>query len=297
MNSGLKVKVLEHEAGLMIKEIIYGRLNLSRGLLRRMKNGGGVYLNGEPAYITVRVKSGDQLEIQFADAATSIEPEPIGLDILYQDQSMLVINKPPGMAVYPTRTYPEHTLVNGVAYLWQQQGLDRKVRLLHRLDRNTSGTIIIAKDPYTYHGLATQLKDGNLKRTYLAIVRGVPVPQRGFVEQPISRADDEQGHALRRVVDQGGKPAKTYYQVIQEYSGLSLLELELVTGRTHQIRVHMEWIGHPIIGDEMYYEESPLITRQALHAWSLTFTHPRTGRLMHVRSPLPVDMRNVLGRR
>lgn len=294
MQSGIDVNVLADEAGLMIKEIIYGRLGLSRGLLKRMKSGGGVYLNGRLAYITERVQLGDRLRIEFADSKTNLEPQHLPLNIIYEDQALLVINKPPNMAVYPTRSYPADTLANALAYHWQQQNLDRKVRLLHRLDRETSGTIVVAKEPYAYQILVSQLRNHTLKRCYLAIVKGIPDQEQGIINQPIDRVVHGEGHALKRTVASEGKEAVTSYRVRQVYGDLSLLELELVTGRTHQIRVHLEWLGHPIIGDSMYYQESDLIGRQALHAWSVEFVHPRSGQLLKIEAPLPDDMQKLL---
>ena len=286
--------VLASEHGLMIKEIIYGRLGLSRGLLRRMKNGGKVCLNGKPAFITQRVKAGDRISIYFADSATKIVPQPMKLDIVYEDDSLLIINKAPHIAVHPTRTYPDGTLANGVAYHWQKQGAARKVRLLHRLDRETSGLILIAKEPYAYHRLVQQLRTRQLRRKYLAVVQGRPEAKVGTIDQPIGRDLNPEGHALKRTVTATGKSARTFYRVIKEYPLVSLLELELVTGRTHQIRVHLKWMGHPIVGDEMYGQASMLIDRQALHAWSLEFTNPRSGQQLKVKAPIPPDIKAIL---
>ena len=294
MATGLDVQVLPEEDGVMIKEIIYGRLALSRGLLRRMKSGGAVYLNGEKAYITQRVKMGDNISIEFADAPTNLEPEPLSLDIVYEDDSLLVINKAADMAVYPTRSYPNGTLANGLAHLWKEQGLERKVRLVHRLDRETSGVLLVAKEPYAYRNLAEQLRTTHLKRTYLAIVQGCLPEKSGEIVQPIGRPFIAEGHSLQRAVVPWGKKAATHYRVIKEYDQLSLVELQLTTGRTHQIRVHLAWLGYPILGDEMYHTKSKDIHRQALHAWSLQFIHPRSGEQLSIRASLPLDMVSIL---
>ncbi len=297
METGLDVEVLSSESGLMIKDIIYGRLALSRGLLRRMKQGGGVFLNGEPAFITQRVVACDRIRIQFADAATSVVPQQIPLTIVYEDDSLLVVNKPPDLAVYPTRSYPDGTLANGLAYLWQEKGMERKIRLVHRLDRETSGVLLVAKEPYAYRSLGEQLRTTHLERTYLAIVQGILPDKSGVITQPIARLDSGEGHGLRRGVVAGGKEATTYYRVIKEYKDLSLVQLRLATGRTHQIRVHLSWLGFPVIGDQMYHTPSSLIGRQALHAWSLRFLHPRQGQEVVVRATLPADMLALLQER
>lgn len=292
MEPDLDVEVLPHEHGLMIKEIIFGRLGLSRGLVRRIRRGGQVSLNGKPAFITQRVQAGDRIRITFSDEPTLIQPQPIKLDIVYEDQSLVAINKPAHMAVHPTATYPDSTLANGLAYHWQCQGLARKIRLLHRLDRDTSGLILVAKEPYAYQQLVKQLRNRSLKRTYLAIVNGRLENQQGVIDQPIGLSG--QGHGLKRAVMAEGKPARTYYRVLAEYKHGSLLELELATGRTHQIRVHLAWMGHPIVGDQMYAGLNSAIYRQALHAWRLRFNHPRTNQPMELKAPLPEDMRTVL---
>lgn len=292
MEPDLEVEVLAQEQGLMIKEIIFGRLGLTRGLMRRVYRGGQVTLNGRPAFITQRVQPGDRIRIAFGDEPTAISPQPIALDIVYEDESIIVVNKPANMAVHPTRTYPDGTLANGLAYHWRRQGLDRKVRLLHRLDRNTSGLVLAAKEPYAYQQLVKQLRQHTLKRTYLAIVSGRLQNRKGVIDQPIGLSG--QGHGLKRAVMAEGKPARTFYRVLAEYSSVSLLELELATGRTHQIRVHLAWMGHPVLGDEMYVQSSAEISRQALHAWRLRFVHPRANRQLDLKAPLPEDMRSIL---
>lgn len=294
MQPKIEITVLADEDGLMIKQILYDRLNLSRGLLRRMKNGGGVYLNGVKAFITQRVKAEDHLWIEFADSSTALEPQSINLDIIYQDEWILVVNKPSHLAVYPTRSYPNHTLANGLAYLWKQQGLNRKVRLLHRLDRDTSGIMVIAKDPYSYQGLVQQLRSRELKRKYLALVRGKLPQKHGIIKQPIGRTPSKFEHALKRSVVEHGKRAITTYDVLQQYDDFSLVQLELFTGRTHQIRVHLEWLGNPIIGDQMYDKATKIINRQALHAWSIEFEHPRIDKHMNFKVALPEDMLRII---
>lgn len=279
---------------MMIKEIIYSRLELSRGLLRRMRKGGGVTLNGQFAHITQRVTTGDIIHIRFADEPTNLQPQRLDLDILYEDDFLLVINKVAGMAVYPTPAHPQNTLANGLAYLWQERGLQRKVRLVHRLDRETTGAIIVAKEPYAYQGLVTQLRNNTLERQYLAIVQGNLSEKTGVIDQPISHQHSTKDHGMKRIIADEGKAAKTYYRVIQEYPNYSLLSLKLASGRTHQIRVHLQWLGFPIVGDHLYNQASKLIDRQALHAWSVRFNHPRTDKELIIRAPIPDDMKTLL---
>ncbi len=290
----LVTRIHPNENGWMLKQVIYGRLGLSRGLLRRMKAGGAVYLNGEPAYITQRGQSGDTLEIQFADTATNLPDEDVGLDVVYEDSSLVLINKQAGMAVHPTRTYQSGTVANGLAHMWRERGYQRRVRLLHRLDRDTSGLLLVAKDPYAYQRLSQQLQNGCLQRRYLAVVEG-PLPQtQGTVDQPIGRHPGSEGHSLRRAVRADGRRAVTHFRLLQHYRDCTLVELNLETGRTHQIRVHMQWLGCPLVGDTMYESSLPGFGRQALHAYRMSFIHPRTQEAVIKTAPMPEDMKRWL---
>lgn len=271
----------------MVKDIIYGRLNLSRGMLRRMKRGGGVYLNGHRDYITRRVSTGDVIEVEFFDEKTSLSGEKMPLDIVYEDDFLIVVNKPPGVTVHPTGSYVEGTLANGLAYHFEQQGLATKVRLVHRLDKDTSGLVLAAKEPYSLERLIRQRAQGQLVRQYLAIAEGLVDQERGTIDYPIGRVG---GHGVKRGHEPDGQAAYTDFQVLRRGENWTLLKLTLGTGRTHQIRVHMEAIGHPLVGDPMYGRIFPGFQRQALHAWHLRFRHPRTGEEIALRSVLPEDM-------
>jgi 23S rRNA pseudouridine1911/1915/1917 synthase len=284
----LTTTVKPDEDGLMIKEIVYGRLNLSRGLLRRMKRGGGVYLNGQRDYLTRRVRSGDQLQIFFYDEDTSMEPEAIPLEIVYEDDYLLIVNKPAGMAVHPTGAYQQGTLANAIAHHWKTIGLRTKVRLVHRIDRETSGLILVTKEPYSLQRLLLQLSEQTLIREYLAIVEGQPKETTGIIRAPIGRSMD---HGVKRAVRPEGKEACTVYETLRIGFGASLLRVRLESGRTHQIRVHLASLGHPLLGDPLYNkgvegEEGG----QALHAWRLEFVHPRTGKKHEITCPLPREM-------
>lgn len=283
----LTTKVLAQEEGLMVKDIVYGRLNLSRGLLRRMKRGGGVYLNGQRDYLTRRVKAGDAIQIVFFDEKTGMEPQDLPLDIVYEDDYLLVVNKPAGMAVHPTGSYQEGTLANAIAYYWGRIGLDTKVRLVHRIDKDTSGLVLVAKEPYTLQRLLQQLSRQELVREYLAIVQGQLDSPQGVITTPIGRSMD---HGVKRAVQAGGRKARTVYQVLHSNAKASLLRVRLESGRTHQIRVHFADLGHPILGDPLYGEAIAEISGQALHAWRLEFVHPRTGQRHDVTCPIPKEM-------
>ncbi|NLJ73364.1 MAG: RluA family pseudouridine synthase [Firmicutes bacterium] len=287
----LTTYVLPQEDGLMVKDIIYGRLDLSRGLLRRMKRGGGVYLNGKRDFITRRVTAGDELKIVFYDEPTTMEPQNIPLDIVFEDDYLLAINKPAGMAVHPTGAYQEGTLANAIAYYWQTIGIRTKVRLVHRIDKDTSGLVLVAKEPYSLHGLLQQLSDGKLAREYLALVEGHPSPSQGMIEAPIGRSLD---HGVKRAIQAQGKWAQTYYETIRFGKKYSLLRVRLGSGRTHQIRVHMASIGHPLVGDPLYNKPIPQAVGQVLHAWRLTFSHPRTHQVIRLWCPVPKNVITML---
>ncbi|NMB00491.1 MAG: RluA family pseudouridine synthase [Firmicutes bacterium] len=282
--------VRDDEEGLMVKDIVYGRLNLSRGLLRRMKRGGGVYLNGNRDYLTRRVAAGDTIQIVFFDEETAMEPEAIPLNIIFEDEYLLVINKPAGMAVHPTGAYQEGTLANAIAYYWAKIGLKTKVRLVHRIDKDTSGLVLVAKEPYTLHGLLQQLSRQELVREYLAIVEGKLEPTQGVITAPIGRSLD---HGVKRAAKAGGKSAKTVYRVLYSTEQASLLRARLESGRTHQIRVHFAHLGHPLVGDPLYNQAQAHILGQALHAWRLEFIHPRTGHKHTFSCPMPATMLSV----
>ncbi|HPT82609.1 MAG TPA: RluA family pseudouridine synthase [Limnochordia bacterium] len=289
----LTTKVLEYEDGLMIRDILCGRLGVNRGLLRRMKKGGGVFLNGKRDYLTRRVQAGDEIQVVFFDEKTEMEPEALPLEIVFEDEYLLVVNKPPGMAAHPTGSYQHGTLANALAYYWEKIGLESKVRLVHRLDKDTSGLILVAKEPYTLHHLVLQLKSRELVREYLAVVHGQLAEAAGVIEVPIGRVED---HGVKRTVDPGGKAAKTVYQVVELGAEATLVRARLESGRTHQIRVHFAHLGHPIVGDPLYSQGVRELPGQALHAWRLEFRHPRTNQRHALTCPLPREMLAVWNR-
>lgn len=287
----LQVLVDPDEEGLMIREVIRRRWPVSNGFLRRLKRDEGIWRNGEPAFLTERVLRGDRIQLAVPAAFPEhILPEPIPLHILYEDDWLMVVDKPPGIVVHPTKGHPSGTLANGIVHHW----LSRKERpgfhLVQRLDRDTSGLLVIAKNAFAHQQLALQMSRGRLKKGYMAVVEGRVSSPKGVIEAPIWR---EPG-CVRRLVDPRGKPARTAYQVERLLQNATLLRLKLLTGRTHQIRVHLAYLGHPLFGDALYGGNTQWIQRQALHAAELRFEHPAGRYPMSFRSCPPEDIQRLL---
>lgn len=303
-------RVTELEEGWLVKTVLQRRLGVSRKLLSRIKlTERGVMLNGERVYISVPVKAGDVVSISLEqEVSDDILPQPIPFEIVYEDNALLIVNKEPGIIVHPTHGHYMNTLANGVVHYWQAEGERYRFRPVHRLDQETSGIIAIAKNAYIHQHISEQLIAGQVTKKYVALVHGCPQPEAAAIDGPIDR-DPLEPH--RRIVTEDGYPALTHYEVKSCYGQGrgSLVELRLETGRTHQIRVHMTSIGHPLIGDKMYRhpdldklaeserqsidELDGLIERQALHAAELGFRHPLTGEDLVFSASLPADMANL----
>lgn len=283
------------------------RLGVSRKLTSRLKmTDRGIMLNGERVYISVHVKEGDVVELRMErEESDDILPEKMPLDILYEDRDLLIVNKAAGVIVHPTHGHYTGTLANGVVQHWRERGEQVRFRPVHRLDRETSGVLAIAKNPYVHQHISEQMIAGTVDKMYRAFVHGCPQPESGRIEGPIDR-DPENPHV--RIVTESGYPAATRYLTLERYPAdrASLVQLELESGRTHQIRVHMTHIGCPLIGDGMYKyatdaalaaEErqaserlDSLLGRQALHAFRLAFVHPGTHERMTFEAPFPPDL-------
>lgn len=267
-------------------------LKYSGRKIQKLTRQKGILLNKKAVYLQKKLKTGDVLRVLIPeDSSYGVEPELGPVELLYEDNYLIVLNKPAGLLVHPTGQTSGGTLSNYLAHYYQQQGAICTVRPLHRLDRETSGCVLFAKDSHTQALLENFLKDGNLKRTYQAVVNGIVDPPTGTIDAPIGPHPTKPN---RRAVNLKGDPAITYYKTIQKLSGASLLELTLATGRTHQIRVHLSHLGHPIIGDRMYGKGSALISGQALHAIALHFPHPVEQRQINVEAPLPASYLRVL---
>ena len=265
-----------------------------QAIVQLKKTHEGILRNGTWAYVTEKLIPGDTLSLHLVEDAeeTSIQPIYADIPIVYEDEDLLILNKPANMPVHPSMNHHEGTLANGLLYYFREKGEHFTFRCINRLDRDTSGLTIVAKHLLSAGILSRQVSARAISRTYRAIVSG-KTDESGTIDAPIGRVD---GSTIERHVDfENGETAITHYKRLA-YDGkkdLSLIELHLETGRTHQIRVHMKHIGHPIIGDFLYNPDYTYCTRQALHSFSLTFLHPITKKEMHFASPLPEDLKCI----
>lgn len=271
-----------------LRDILSSKLSLSRSLVIKLKQQNKIKINGHLAHTNYRIKAGDMVTIDMELAEENkIIPEPIPLDIIYEDTDFLVINKPAGMSTHPSRLGSTGTLANAVTYYQQSQGRNTLFRPINRLDKDTSGLILIGNSQFAHQGVFNQIKGRSLERRYMALVEGVIEKGRGCIDFPIARQED---NSRQRIIRPDGDPAVTHYEVLERYQAHTLISLRLETGRTHQIRVHLSAIGHPICGDLLYGSASPLIARQALHAYKLRFRHPRSGEEVLLEVPLAGDI-------
>lgn len=291
-NNELRYIVTPDDRNIFLRDVVKKEMHLSRALIINLKQQKKIMVNGEVTLTNYRLQPGDVVSVDITlEEENRVEPECIPIDIVYEDQDFLLINKPPHLAVHPSKGLGSGTLANAVIHYWQTQGKSLRFRPINRLDRDTSGLILIGKSQYAHQAIAYQQKKGVIHREYQAVVEGVIANDQGCIDLPIARKDPE---LRERVIDDAGKPALTSYQVVARFPHHTWLELLLGSGRTHQIRVHLSYLGYPICGDELYGSPSPLINRQALHAGKLSFIHPRTDQTLQFEVPLPADMQNLL---
>ncbi len=271
-------------------------LGLTRSRLRQLIAEGNVLVNGAAVKPAHRIRPGDLVQVSVPPPrpATAIAQGDIPITVVYQDAQLVVVDKPPGLSVHPGPGHPDRTLVNGLLALCPDiQGIGGEIRpgIVHRLDKDTSGLMIAAKTQDAHHHLSQQIKDRTVEKGYLALAEGAPSPDSGLIDVPIGR---DPRRRTRMAVIAGGRESRTGYRLLVKAGDYSLLELQLHTGRTHQIRVHLAWLGHPLLGDGVYGRRSPLLGRHFLHAHRLAFVHPVTGERMEFSSPLPTDLQAAL---
>lgn len=294
MNRNIDYIIDEDSAGLRVEQFLrrkrYSGQNLSE--IKRMPKS--ILVNGVHYYMRQELSKGDHLQVCICETKNSekIPPTNLPLDIIYEDEDILVLNKPAGMPIHPSLNNYTNSMANALAYYFQSQGKPFIFRCCNRLDRDTSGLTIVSKHLVSGSILSDMTKYREVHREYLAITRGSVTPSEGTIQAPLGR---KEGTIIERTVDwEHGEDAVTHYKVVKEANGHSLVSLRLETGRTHQIRIHMKYLGYPLIGDYLYNPDMEYMTRQALHSHHMEFTHPITGEHMSFTAPLPEDMARVI---
>lgn len=282
----ISLTISDEWSGKQIKSIMKNKLGFSSALITRQKRyEDGIMLGGARVNVTERVKEGDTLILNLRDETSkNIVPVKMPLDIIYEDEDIIALNKPRNMPTHPSIRHFDDTLANGLMYYFRDT--DFTFRVVTRLDRDTSGIVLVAKNPLSAHLLCEKMREGKITKEYYAICHGAPKKSSGRIEAPIKRCNDS---IITRCVSPDGKEAITDYVTEKEKDSLSLIRVKPITGRTHQIRVHLSHIGHPIYGDDMY--GSPIKGgRTLLHCGKVTFPHPSTDEMTSIVAPLPKDM-------
>jgi 23S rRNA pseudouridine1911/1915/1917 synthase len=286
----------QQENGMLLRDFLRKEQGFSRRILKSLiADGGQILLNGEPVTLRCQLTKDDSISVKFPDEkkGNHMIPEDISIDIVYEDDAVLVLNKPAGIATIPSLHHQTGTIANAVLFHYEKQGLPYTVHVVTRLDRDTSGLLLIAKHRFSHSILSASQKQGNVKRKYMAIVEGVPSPIKGIIDGNIGRKD---GSIIERTVREDGQRAITHYEVVKEDREHALVAIQLETGRTHQIRVHFSSIGNPLAGDDLYGGKLAFINRQALHSCELSFEHPETKECLTFSSEIPEDMNKILSR-
>ena len=294
MNRNIDYIIDEDSASLRVEQFLrrkrYSGQNLSE--IKRMPKS--ILVNGVHYYMRQELSKGDHLQVRICETKNSekIPPTNLPLNIIYEDEDLLVLNKPAGMPIHPSLNNYTNSMANALAYYFQSQGKPFIFRCCNRLDRDTSGLTIVSKHLVSGSILSDMTKYREVHREYLAIARGSVTPSEGTIQAPLGR---KEGTIIERTVDwEHGEDAVTHYKVVKEANGHSLVSLRLETGRTHQIRIHMKYLGYPLIGDYLYNPDMEYMTRQALHSHHMEFTHPITWEHMSFTAPLPEDMARVI---
>jgi len=295
------------QAGIRLDAYLASQIeSWSRARLQRLIENEDVLVNGKQAKPSYKLRAHDKVEVELIAPATAVfTPENIPVEIVYEDETLVVVNKPAGLVVHPAAGTPSGTLANALAYHFQQlPGSNIRPGIVHRLDRDTSGLVVVAKTEAALENLSDQFRDRTVYKSYVALVHGRVSPDSGKIDQPLAR---DPANRTRMAVVRGGRNALTLYRVRQAYERFTLLDVELKTGRTHQIRVHLAWLKYPVVGDETYgggrdntIPDARLrarvrnLKRHFLHAEKLAFTHPKTGEVVKFQSPLTTDLADLL---
>lgn len=280
--------------GKPVKYILKNKLELSERLIKKLKYDSKILKNSIPVYINEAVSVADVIEaiIDFEEENEDIIPENLPIDIIYEDDGMIAVNKQAGIVVHPTSKHFTGTIANGIMYYFKQNDINKTIRPVSRLDRDTSGIIIFAKNQYIQENLIRQMTAKTFRKEYVGIVTGSLEQDKGTINLPIER---QPGSIMLRHISQTGSPSVTHFEVIERFTAATYVRFELETGRTHQIRVHCQAIEHPLLGETLYSDlQTDLIERQALHSIKVSFNHPQTNEKICLTAPLPKDIENVL---
>lgn len=292
--SVITYKVGKEGQDVKIRDYMKENLNLSGRFIRGSAMDRRLRVNGKEVKLNYKLQEDDVIEVTVnAEESQNIEGEDLNIKVIYEDDDLLIVDKPPFMVVHPTKSHPMGTLANGVIHHFRSNNDNSIVRLVSRLDRDTSGLIMIAKNQFSHMNLAKSMEKNLIKKSYLAIIHGNLENQEGTIDLPIGRHTDE---TIKRAVLEDGQRSITHYKIKESYKEGTLVELVLETGRTHQIRVHLSYVGCPIYGEQLYsdFNDEELISRQALHAYALTLPHPRSGEILNFESTLPEDMTKLI---
>ena len=273
-----------------INQILQTELKISSRLLYKLIKMQKILLNNKVCDTRSIANVGDVITIDFnyEEDNSNIVPTQMNLNIVFEDDWLLIINKPAGIAVHPSILHYSDSLCNGIRFYFDKIGLKKKVRPVNRLDLNTSGLVVFAKCEYIQECLISQMKNNEFKKEYLAVCNGIFEKKSGTINLPIARKENS---IIERCISKDGQPSITHYEVLKDFDNYSLVKCSLETGRTHQIRVHMSAIGHSLLGDSLYGSISDLIDRQALHCYNLQFVHPVNNNVLNFYGELPIDFK------
>lgn len=288
----LKYIVSTNDTYQTVHHVLLNKFKLSTRLLNKLIKTHNIYLNSKIADTRENVFSGDivMVNLNYDEDNSNIIPHKMNLKIVYEDEWFLVIDKPSGIPIHPSMLYYENSLSNGVKFYFDSIGLYKKIRPVNRLDLNTSGLVVFAKNEYIQEQLSLQMKESIFQKEYICFVQGILSKKSGIIDQPIARKANS---IIERCISNEGKPSVTEYTVLKEFNNYSKVQCNLLTGRTHQIRVHFSSIGHPLLGDTLYGIASDKISRQALHSYKISMLHPITREPLVLIADLPGDMKNL----
>ena len=294
----MKINIKEQDVGKRIDAFLAGNTEYSRAHIQKMIENEKVLVNGNKTKVSYKVQKDDEINLEVeVPKEIALEAQEIPIDVLYEDNDIIVVNKPKGMVVHPANGNPDGTLVNAILSICKNSlsGIGGELRpgIVHRLDKDTSGLIIVAKNDKAHINMSEQIKERNVKKTYIALVRGNVPEEEATINMPIGRSTKDR---KKMAVTKNGKQAITHFKVLKRYSKYTLLEIKIETGRTHQIRVHMAEIGYPVVGDAVYSNGKNEfgIEGQMLHAYKLEFMHPITNKHMELTAPLPQYFEEIL---